>query len=507
MRIWQSVCKRKEVSKMRIICVYDNHVAANIFIKNIIGQKTFGEVILKRKSIKSKFLSFVKKQLIIDEILELDYDWQVDALINRVGQIGNDNTHIVHIFSNFVIVDDESVSLLLRKLPYIEENYLYLCGEIPALFMMNDVKKYCQFLQKHADSLQNKEVYLNSNSDKKFESIETNMFLDLGIYSNFLQYISGGFDTRFFNSVKGDEFTVIKSSNDKKKIKAEYQFYHLLPDYMKMWFVMPYNYQEKADSASYEMERYHMTDLAIRWVHGAIALDEFEKLLNKTFHFIHIRKEKVVSQEEYESIEKKIFLDKLDERVAALKNHEQFYLFENYIKSGTKYADLDNIVEHYKALYRQISSIMDKKYVSVIGHGDLCFSNMLFNKEADLLKLIDPKGAMEEAQLWTNPYYDVAKLSHSICGRYDFFNNGLHHISLDTDLLFKLDIDFDNTDYKKMFKEYVEKSGFSYIAVRIYEASLFLSMLPLHMDNPQKVFGFVLNAVDILGEIETCLKK
>ena len=40
------------------------------------------------------------------------------------------------------------------------------------------------------------------------------------------------------------------------------------------------------------------------------------------------------------------------------------------------------------------------------------------------------------------------------------------------------------------------------LSVRIYEASLFLSMLPLHMDNPHKVFAFILNAKNILEEIE-----
>ena len=38
--------------------------------------------------------------------------------------------------------------------------------------------------------------------------------------------------------------------------------------------------------------------------------------------------------------------------------------------------------------------------------------------------------------------------------------------------------------------------------MRIYEASLFLSMLPLHIDNPHKVFGFILNVKNILKEIE-----
>lgn len=489
---------------MKIVCIYDNHLEPNVFIKNIIGQKTFGEVILKRKSIKEKFFTFIKKQAVVEDVLEWDYTWQLEALISRIKQYDVD-THIVHMFSNFAILDENKVELILKKMPYIEENYLYLSEGIPAVILMNKVEEYAQFLQKCANIIQDKEVYNKNVSEKRFKIISTDAFFNLGVHSNFLQYISGGFDARFFNSVKGDEFTVVKSSNDKKKIKAEYSFYHLLPDYMKMWFVMPYNFQEKEESASYEMERYHMTDLAIRWVHGAINVEEFEKLLDKVFHFIRTRKEKEVSREVYNQIESRLYVGKLDERIETLKKHEQYSLFEGYIKNGTAFKDLDEITVRYKKIYHQITDNMEKKPVSVIGHGDLCFSNMLFNKEADLLKLIDPKGATEESQLWTNPYYDIAKLSHSICGRYDFFNNGLHHISLDSDLMFKLDIDFDNTEYKKIFRNYVEKSGYSYLAVRIYEVSLFLSMLPLHMDNPQKVFGFVLNAINILGEIEECL--
>lgn len=355
--------------------------------------------------------------------------------------------------------------------------------------------------------LQDKELYTRDSAEIKFEKIETDAFYNLGIHSNFMQYISGGFDARFFNSVKGDEFTVVKTSTDKKKIKAEYTFYYLLPDYMKTWFVMPYNYQETAENASYEMERLHITDLAIRWVHGAITIDEMDKLLNKAFHFIQIRSRKSVSEEEYKKVETALYLDKVDERIDKLKAHPQYMLFKEFIEDGTDFSGLDEIVKKYKDLFIRINEALPKEHYSVIGHGDLCFSNMLFNKEADLLKLIDPKGAVEENQMWTNPYYDVAKLSHSICGRYDFFNNGLHHISLDGNLKFKLDIDFDNTEYKKKFKYYVEKHGFSYEAVRIYEASLFLSMLPLHMDNPQKVFGFILNAIDIMEEIESCLKN
>ena len=70
------------------------------------------------------------------------------------------------------------------------------------------------------------------------------------------------------------------------------------------------------------------------------------------------------------------------------------------------------------------------------------------------------------------------------------------------DFLCELEIDFDNAEYIRIFKDRLEENGYNYLTVRLYEASLFLSMLPLHMDYPHKVFGFILNVCRILKEIE-----
>ena len=130
------------------------------------------------------------------------------------------------------------------------------------------------------------------------------------------------------------------------------------------------------------------------------------------------------------------------------------------------------------------------------------FGNILYSKEIGLLKLIDPKGALEETDLWTNPYYDIAKLSHSVCGNYDFFSAGAYDITVDRDMKYVLNVHFDNGKYKKVFIKYLEQNGYDYALVRLYEASLFLSMLPLHINDSHKVFGFLLNAIQIMKEIE-----
>lgn len=317
-------------------------------------------------------------------------------------------------------------------------------------------------------------------------------------------YISSGFDARYFNSIMGDSYTVTKRSADKKKMKMEYTYFWLLPEHMKNWMVMPYDYKEYSDSASYTMERMPMTDIAIRWTHGAIDMEEFNRILDKTFFFINSRDKKEISKEEYIQNAEKLYLTKVDERIQKLKQLEQYTKLKHLIESGTEFDSIDDIIGLYKEIYQKLTKDFYKKtqYMSVIGHGDLFFANMLYSKEVNLLRLIDPKGALKEEDLWTNPYYDIAKLSHSICGNYDFFNTADYTIELDKNIKFVLKINFENEKYIELFKQYLEKYGYDYKMVRLYEASLFLSMLPLHIDNPHKVFGFLLNAINILKEIE-----
>ncbi|MBQ9537649.1 MAG: hypothetical protein IJU95_00115, partial [Treponema sp.] len=185
-----------------------------------------------------------------------------------------------------------------------------------------------------------------------------------------------------------------------------------------------------------------------------------------------------------------------------LKGLPAFAKIDSLMKASCPVSDIDSLLEKYLAVKDKVESRARYPNISVIGHGDPCFANAMYNKSTGLLKFIDPKGALSEEELWTNPYYDVAKLSHSLCGLYDFFNNALFDICISEDFRAELKIDFDNTAYKDLFRRKLKDNGFDYLSVRTYEASLFISMLPLHIDNPHKVFAFILNAIDILEEIE-----
>ena len=476
--------------------IYDDTKETCYDIKNVIGEKRFGEVVYKRKTLQERFEKCCKDAGYQNRLLLFLKMDEVKSLMANVEELP-ENSVIVHVDSSFVVTDEKKFKVILEKAVYAKETIAVKReGKTFALIFAN-TKDYLNYLKQVA-SIKNQTVV---EENLEYQILNIDCVCNMNDLSEFLQYITGGFDARFFNSLQGDQYTVTKSSTNKKKIKSEYMYYHLLPDEMKRWFVLPYNYSETEKTASYTMERLHMTDIAIRWVHGAFTKEEFEDLMKKVFYFVTTRKEKTISREAYEEEAETLYHKKVIDRVEELKAHELFPVLASYIQNGTKYDSIDEIIQKYLYLFESIKKELYRNPIAVIGHGDLCFSNMLYNKETQTLKLIDVKGAQKEEELWTNPYYDLAKLSHSICGRYDFFNNDIYEIRMDDELHLNLVLEFDNKEFVEIFKKYLEQNGYNYRMIRILETSLFLSMLPLHMDKPKKVFGFLQNAMNIMESL------
>lgn len=471
----------------KTVLIYDDTVLVNNQIRTIIGKNSFGEIILKRKKL-FNYVSEMASKKGIEFIKINDFD-------NFDRKIGYENNVIYfHLLANAAISDEKDFELILEKLKYVKDVTIVKDDIVYGIIFTNR-DEYLQFIKKYED-------YHDLIFEDYKNVISANCFFNIADYNNLLTFISSGFDSRYFNSLKGNKYSITKQSKDKNKINMEYNYYWLIPNEMKSWMVMPYDYQEKDDYASYKMERMPMVDVAIRWTHNAIDTQEFTKLLDKLFRFFEIRSIKKVPSEDYKMVVKSLYIDKVLDRLEKLKKCEYYSQLNSYISIGTDFNSIDDIINYYLKLLNKYLNKIKLKSNLVIGHGDVFFANILYSKEIDLLRLIDPKGALKESDLWTDPYYDIAKLSHSICGNYDFFNADLYDISVNKNMKFELDINFDNKVYKEIFKEKLSQNGYDYTLVRLYEVSLFLSMLPLHIDNKRKVLGFVLNAINILKEIE-----
>lgn len=483
---------------MKAIVIYDDTGSQSEVIADIIGDKGFADVVVNKRRLEDYYHDEIRK-------IFSDFVWkkvrsvfEYADIIKEMELYNEKDIRVMHCFSNYLISDSGKAALSFRKLSYIDTVFGVLDGRRAVAAMFPDLQGYVSFCKSIISGQHAWDLVKDFN-----ESFEIEGLVDIGVIENFIQCITGNFDSRYFNCLKGNEYTLVKSSSNKKKIKAEYDFYHLLPEDMKFWFVMPFNYKEEEHFASYMMERFHMTDLAVKWVHGSMDETEFEDLMDKYFFFFKSRHARECSENDYQSKSKALYVDKVNDRIAALKALPEYKRIEALLSaSGECNADIDSLAAKYFFLKEKIERRNVYPCQLVIGHGDPCFANALYNKSTKTLKFIDPKGAVMEDELWTNAYYDVAKLSHSVCGRYDFFNNALYNIEIDNDFSYHLEIPFDNSRYIKIFREKAIENGFDYMTVRIYEASLFLSMLPLHIDNPHKVLGFILNVKNILEEIE-----
>ncbi|NLG05302.1 MAG: hypothetical protein GX567_15995 [Clostridia bacterium] len=484
-----------------LIIVYDDSVKPNKEIRTITGGNSFGNTIFKRISLKQRIQDMLSELAVIRHFIYLSDEVKLQEAFVSFG-LEDMKCPVIHLFADFGIIDRNEVKILLEKASYIHETFVVKTADQVSMIMFENVQSYF--------------VKLKSLSDEKYHSLRelpglsndqvicSDAFWDLSVSSHFRQFITSGFEARYFNQIQGDDYTVTKRSDNRDKIKREYTYYQLLPENMKSWFVIPYQYTEDEKGASYQMERYHMTDIAIRYVHGAVSLEEFERILDKLFYFLTNRKEKEVTAEVYQKETDHLYLNKLFERMESLKQMDAYERINQWVSMGTDYQGLDEVVSKYTSLYHSIMEQKSFRKILVVGHGDLCFSNILYSDEISLMKLIDPRGALAEEELYINPYYDMAKLSHSICGNYDFLNSSLFEITVEEHMKLRLSlINAPSVDqYKLIFKKYLSKNEIDYKLIRLYEASLFLSMLPLHIDRERKVLAFILNAIQILEEIE-----
>lgn len=408
-----------------------------------------------------------------------------------------ENTHFIFYFSHLIFRSEKEFETLFEKISISQAN-TYSARMNPGILSLYGRSSSLRYIESLGSSSRF-DIDLILPSSIELAPIES--LVDLSNFNQFINFFTSSFKTRNFNDIDVRDTIITKSSKDKRKILSEYKFYYLLPEYMQRWFVQPFDYIEMEESSSYRLEKINFPDLSLLWVCGAFGLDDFDKSLQQIFNFVEHRAKKDADKEIVKSITQKLFKEKVLERVSLFKKKTMYTKINSIVSSLTSFDSFDDIVDAYLKLYEKNIEKLDVSSL-VVGHGDLCFSNILYDKKTEYLRLIDPKGATIEDELWTHPYYDLAKLSHSILGLYDFINKGLFEISLDYQN--KAVLKFHHHDlhsHRLLFIKKCEDLGYDPFFIRLFESSLFLSMIPLHLEDEKKVLGFVLTATVIIEEL------
>lgn len=134
-------------------------------------------------------------------------------------------------------------------------------------------------------------------------------------------------------------------------------------------------------------------------------------------------------------------------------------------------------------------------------HGDFCFSNLLYDYKARLVKMIDPRGDFGVPGIFGDRRYDLAKLAHSYAGKYDLITSDQFSVRIEPDGHLRLDMRTD--DYYTKVRSIFDAILLADLALReqVYalQALLFLSMLPLHSDKPRRQLAMLTTGLELYG--------
>lgn len=153
--------------------------------------------------------------------------------------------------------------------------------------------------------------------------------------------------------------------------------------------------------------------------------------------------------------------------------------------SGRRFA-LDDVLATLQD-YADVTGLLAVKVLAPI-HGDMCFSNLMYDPRGRHIKLIDPRGEFGIPGIYGDPRYDKAKLLHSYAGGYDFIVSDHFDVSVSAEGQLACYIKRD--DYHQKVGQIFDVALFAdeqdLSQCNAIQALLFLSMLPLHSDKPQR---------------------
>jgi dTDP-glucose pyrophosphorylase len=313
--------------------------------------------------------------------------------------------------------------------------------------------------------------------------------------------------TRHFNSISvTNDNTIIKKSENENKIKQEINWYLNIPNKLRVYVPQLIDYSGVKDKTFYELEYINFNPMQELFLYNLPDLPEWDKFFKNTFKMIE-RFNLYSTKARYNSAEhlNDVLINKTQDRVDELLDNSQYWLKlmqKDSIRINGKlhknWAILESKVYDY--IEHNISNNSAQHWQII--HGDLFFGNMLYDINSSTLKVIDPRGNFGLDGIYGDIRYDLAKLNHSIAGKYDFIVNGLYALTKDdSDFEYILYDSSRHSQICDMFENYIKDAGYDMEHITVITAILFLSMIPLHSENFNNQKMFYLKAIELFNKI------
>ena len=327
----------------------------------------------------------------------------------------------------------------------------------------------------------------------------TSRWLDFGHVQTFYQSRLAVSTARAFNAVRLDGLTASKSSFDADKMRAEFEWLRCAPPDLQPYCARVIDAGEAEGMAFYKTEYEYLPLLSELFVYGAIGRAPWMRILASCETFLGLCAQHQGWQPAAAALER-LAGSKTLNRLEAFARATGFDVDRGLSLEGRPCPSLRRVAETLVAALGE-----DDGRPACVMHGDFCFSNILYSPRLRRIKVIDPRGSTGGGpSLYGDGRYDLAKLAHSVVGRYDQIIAGRYAARVDGG---DYAIAFEPLPHQVWLEAALAEMRIDGRAgddgvVRAICAGLFLSMLPLHADRPDRQSAFIANALRLFRDLD-----
>jgi len=395
--------------------------------------------------------------------------------------------------------DDEMIDEIFDK-KQLENDKRY--NALVGCYFFNNVNLLKTILKDFSDDdrLEISSLIRKIKEKENFESVNAEKWLDVGHLENYFLTKQFVLKARYFNKLQFDELgeNIVKTSTNNEKLIDEINWYESIPEEISN--LVPKILETSTENNPFiKLEYVKHPTLSELWLYGEFSVEFWKKIVENLFDIIQKFKKfnKPVTKQEYDSI----YFEKTSNRINELVQTSNFFkkIFDEdfIIINDKKFKNWKLMKDEIKD---KINTMFNKEDNCLI-HGDLYFSNILYDSENKIYKLIDPRGKWGESTSG-DIKYDIAKIRHSIVGGFDTITNGLYSAKYleDNKIEYKV---FKSKNHQLLSTEldYNIEKNWKLDEIKMIEGLLFISMLPLHSDNLERQLAFFCVGIERLNEI------
>ena len=337
------------------------------------------------------------------------------------------------------------------------------------------------------------------------QAVLTNNWFDIGHED---KYYNSKLEVRAreFNHITIDKNRGIlkKTSDDKDKFIGEIKWYLKLPADVE--YVRPriFNYSTSYVNPYVSMEYYAYHTVHELFLYGDLTLQQWIDIFNRIRFVCDDFKRYTVQDANIRPALEEMYLTKTLQRFEKMKKDERFITFfeSPIVVNGERYLPLNEIII---ALEKAVPEMLYDVDTFNIIHGDLCFANIMVDSNFSFIKVIDPRGKFGTYDIYGDFRYELAKLFHSVDGKYDFIIKDLFDLDYNSETACinyriqnrKRDFNL----YKVFLDTFSAEVGGDLKKIELIEALLFLSMIPLHGESIRHQMAMLGTGLEILNRV------